>query len=119
MFVFFFEMIYMITKGISLKTQALYSLVFCCRYVDLFWNFWSLYNWCMKVVFISSSAAIIYLMKYKRPCCKTYDRKADDFNVLFVLIPCAILACLFNVALTPFEVAWAFSIYLEVFIFLL
>jgi hypothetical protein len=35
--------------GISLKTQILYVIVFCTRYMDLFWNFASLYNWCMKV----------------------------------------------------------------------
>lgn len=35
--------------GISLKTQFLYALVFLCRYVDLFWNFASMYNWTMKV----------------------------------------------------------------------
>lgn len=31
--------------GISLKTQFLYALVFVCRYLDLFWNFSSMYNW--------------------------------------------------------------------------
>ena len=31
--------------GISLKTQFLYALVFVCRYVDLFTNFASMYNW--------------------------------------------------------------------------
>jgi hypothetical protein len=35
--------------GISLKTQELYVIVFCSRYIDLLWNFASLYNWCMKV----------------------------------------------------------------------
>lgn len=29
-------------RGISLKTQELYTLVFVCRYLDLFWNFISL-----------------------------------------------------------------------------
>lgn len=36
--------------GISLKTQELYVMVFVARYLDLFWNFLSLYNWIMKVV---------------------------------------------------------------------
>jgi len=35
--------------GISLKTQELYALVFITRYLDLFWNFYSLYNSIMKV----------------------------------------------------------------------
>jgi ER lumen protein retaining receptor len=36
-------------KGVSLKTQELYALVFVCRYLDLFWNFISYYNSVMKV----------------------------------------------------------------------
>ena len=35
--------------GISLKTQELYVIVFIARYLDLFWNFLSIYNWVMKV----------------------------------------------------------------------
>lgn len=101
-------------KGISLKTQALYCLVFTCRYLDLFWNFWSLYNWVMKVIFIISSYAIAYLMKFKEPICKSYDAASDHFNVLFVIVPCAVLGLLFNVSFSPFEILWAFSIYLEV-----
>ncbi len=31
--------------GISLKTQELYVIVFVARYLDLFWNFLSIYNW--------------------------------------------------------------------------
>lgn len=70
--------------GISLKTQILYVIVFCTRYMDLFWNFASLYNWCMKVrdrpgpladrgvltnrncalqlLFITSSVGIVFIM---------------------------------------------------------
>ena len=35
--------------GISLRTQELYAIVFCSRYIDLFWNFSSMYNWLLKV----------------------------------------------------------------------
>ena len=31
--------------GISLKSQELYVIVFIARYLDLFWNFLSIYNW--------------------------------------------------------------------------
>lgn len=34
--------------GVSLKTQELYAIVFVARYLDLFWNFLSIYNWIMK-----------------------------------------------------------------------
>ena len=101
-------------KGISLKTQLLYCVVFTCRYLDLFWNFWSLYNWVMKVIFIISSYTIVYYMKFKSPICRTYDPKTDDFKVWILVIPAFILALFFNVTFTPFEILWAFSIYLEV-----
>ena len=55
--------------GLSCKTQELYLLVFCIRYVDLFMYFISLYNTCMKIFYISSTALIIYLMRYKKPYC--------------------------------------------------
>lgn len=39
------------------------------RYLDLFMYFISLYNTFMKLFFISSTAFIIYLMRYKKPFC--------------------------------------------------
>ena len=68
----------------------------------------------MKLVFIVSSYAIVYYMKFKSPICKTYDAKSDDFKVVILVVPCFILALFFNVTFTPFEILWAFSIYLEV-----
>ena len=55
--------------GLSCKTQEVYLLVFCVRYLDLFMYFISLYNTFMKIFFISSTAFIIYLMRYKKPYC--------------------------------------------------
>lgn len=49
--------------GISFKTQALYVLVFVMRYMDLFFHWISLYNFVMKIFFITSSCYILYLMK--------------------------------------------------------
>ena len=100
-------------KGISLRTQFLYCIVFTCRYVDIFWNFWSLYNWIMKVIFIITAYTIVYCMRYKIPICNTYDKINDTFNILFCIIPCFILSLFINVSFTPFEISWAFSIYLE------
>ena len=51
--------------GISFKTQALYATVFITRYLDLFYEWVSLYNFTMKVFFIASSCYILYLMKVK------------------------------------------------------
>jgi len=103
-------------KGLSLKTQFLYALVFITRYLDLFYNFTSFYNWVMKIVFITTSMGIVYLMKFRKPYCTSYDSKSDHFNIIFLIIPCFLLALVFNDNQGPFsliEVLWAFSIYLE------
>ena len=44
-------------------------MVFLIRYSDLFMYYISLYNTLMKVFFISSTALIIYLMRFKKPFC--------------------------------------------------
>lgn len=56
--------------GISFKTQALYATVFITRYLDLFYEWVSLYNFTMKVFFIASSCYILYLMKVKYRCAR-------------------------------------------------
>lgn len=62
--------IYLTTSiGLSCKTQEMYLLVFCIRYLDLFMYFISLYNTSMKIFFIGASAFTIYLMRYKKPYC--------------------------------------------------
>ena len=55
--------------GLSCKTQEIYLTVFLLRYMDIFWNFVSVYNSLMKIFFITSSALIIYAMRYKKPYC--------------------------------------------------
>ncbi len=40
------------TAGISLKSQELFLLVFITRYLDIFTNFYSLYNTAMKIVYL-------------------------------------------------------------------
>lgn len=100
-------------RGISLKTQELYTLVFVCRYLDLFWNFISLYNTVMKIVYLSTSFAILYFMRFHKVVKCTYDREQDAFRYQFLVLPCMVLAFLVPNAWTPFEVIWTFSIYLE------
>lgn len=100
-------------RGVSLKTQELYALVFICRYLDLFTNFISLYNTIMKFVFLGSSFSIIYYMKYHKVVKVTYDREQDTFRYQFLVIPCLVLAMLINERFEFMEVLWTFSIYLE------
>lgn len=101
-------------RGISLKTQELYTLVFLTRYVDLFvFKHVSLYNTSMKLIFIATSLAIIYYMRFHKVVKQTWDRQEDTFRVLFIVVPCALLALALPNARTAIEMLWSFSIYLE------
>jgi len=66
--------------GISLKTQELYLIVFVARYADLFSHFYSYYNTLMKIAFITSTAAIIYTVRFRAPWKHKYDRSHDTFK---------------------------------------
>lgn len=88
--------------GISFKTQLLYAIVFCTRYVDLFTSFISLYNSIMKIFFISSSLFIVYLIKYKFRA--THDPSIDTFKIEFLLGGAAVLGILFPYKYTVLEV---------------
>jgi ER lumen protein retaining receptor len=84
------------------------------RYIDLFMYYVSLYNTCMKVFFIGSSALIIYAMRFKKPYCQTYDSIGDDFPHIKVLLPAAaVLTALVHSGVTPWELVWSYSLWLE------
>ncbi|CEP61275.1 Erd2p LALA0_S02e10726g [Lachancea lanzarotensis] len=103
--------------GISLKTQLLYVLVFCTRYLDLLTFRWkSVYNTLMKMVFIGASVRVIQLIQE----CKTRNAVAykdmmarDTFQIKYLVGPCAILALVFNYKFTVLELCWSFSLWLE------
>lgn len=70
-------------SGISFKSQLLYAIVYCTRYLDLFFSFVSLYNSTMKMVFIGAQIYILYLMRVKfKP---TNDMQIDTFRVEYIL----------------------------------
>ena len=98
----------------SCKTQEIYLIVFCVRYIDLFMYFVSLYNTSMKIFFISSTAFIIYLMRFKVPYCTTYDKLGDKFQHFQILLPVAlVLTCILNTGWTPWQFVWSYSLWLE------
>lgn len=100
--------------GISLKSQELFFLVFVTRYVDLFTHFVSLYNTVMKVLFLLFSGAIVYVIRCREPFRSSYDKSHDTFlHLKFAVLPCAILAVVFNEEFSIMEILWTFSIYLE------
>lgn len=106
-------------EGVSLKTQELYLLVFCTRYLDLFfvhpfYDSLTLYNTCMKILYISASAGIVYLFRGKEPWKTSYKKEEDSFlHLQFAVAPCAVLALFIHSYFSFFEILWTFSIYLE------
>ena len=56
----------------------------------------SLYNSLMKLVFLASSAAILFLMRGAKGIRQTRDAAHDTFRVAFLVAPAALLALLFS-----------------------
>lgn len=100
--------------GVSCRMQEMYVIVFACRYLDLLWSFISVYNTVMKVVFITASVYLVYLMRVKPPIATTYERTHDSFKYeVYLLGPCLVLGILFTHEYTIPEVLWTFSIWVE------
>lgn len=98
--------------GLSLKMQELYAVVFVCRYLDLFWNFRSLYLSVMKLTFIGCTFYAIYLMR--RKYWHTYDKSVDSFKIIpYLVVPCFVLALIFTHEWRVGETLWTFSVLLE------
>lgn len=107
-------------SGISIRTHELFLLVFVTRYLDLFTTFYSIYNSCMKVLYIVTTALVIYTIKYKEPICSTYDKAQDSFlHWKFAVAPAFVVATITYFFQTKFaafnvlDLLWTFSIYLE------
>eukprot|EP00882_Tetradesmus_deserticola_P032890 GHRQ01037527.1.p1 GENE.GHRQ01037527.1~~GHRQ01037527.1.p1 ORF type:complete len:153 (+),score=35.41 GHRQ01037527.1:638-1096(+) len=67
----------------------------------------------MKLVFLGTSSAIVYYMRFHRIIKLTYDKEQDTFKYLLLIAPSAVLALLTTHVYTVLEVLWTFSIYLE------
>jgi len=94
--------------------QEMYALVFCFRYLDLLWSFISLYNTVMKIIFITTTIYLIYLMRFKAPISQTYDRSTDSFQYeLYLLPPCFVLGLICTDEYTIPDILWTSSIWLE------
>ena len=102
--------------GISLKTQELYFVVFATRYLDLFTTYYSLYNTLMKILYISSTGYIIYMIRETEPFKTNYDRAQDSFlHLQYAVGPSAVVALVTSIAsgFDFMEMLWYLSIYLE------
>lgn len=59
----------------------------------------------MKLVFLGSSATIIYYMRFHRVVRTTYDREQDTFKTWLLIGPCFLLALLINQEFSVIEVS--------------
>mmetsp|Transcript_1688 Transcript_1688/g.2537 ORF Transcript_1688/g.2537 Transcript_1688/m.2537 type:complete len:230 (-) Transcript_1688:1437-2126(-) len=107
-------------SGISVRTHELFLVVFVTRYLDLFTTYYSLYNSVMKVMYIVTTASIVYMIRFSQPISSTYDKAQDTFlHWKFAVAPCAIIATVTTLIghgfarLDFIELCWTFSIYLE------
>ena len=80
--------------GISFKSQLLYAIVFLTRYIDLLTHFVSFYNTVMKILYISTSLYILYLMKVRFKA--SWDPRLDTLRIEFLILPSAVLSLLFH-----------------------
>lgn len=107
-------------QGISVRTHELFLLVFVTRYLDLFFEFYSVYNSVMKVLYIVSTFMIVYTIRFQEPIKSTYDKAQDTFlHWKFAVAPCVVVALIIHVAgsglarFSLLEYLWTFSICLE------
>ena len=80
----------------------MFALVFTTRYLDLFTTFISPYNSAMKVIFIVTTYATLFLIFYNFKA--TYDSNNDTFRAELLVIPVGGLAVLVNHEFSVFEV---------------
>merc|ERR1712167_141667 len=78
--------------GLSGKSQILYFTVFLTRYLDLFTVYISMYNTCMKVIYLSATFLTCYFIYAKFR--STHNRDDDRFRMIFIIVPAAGLAAL-------------------------
>jgi len=97
--------------GVSLKTQVLYLVVFCARYVNRGLFYPPLYNVLFKAFYIVSAAAVVVLMKTRLRA--SYEKRHDTFHVAFILVLCLPFAY-FSMSFKSFEsFMLAYSLWVE------
>lgn len=78
--------------GLSYKTQEIYLVVFIARYTALIQveeiNF---HRIALKLIFLFLTIAIIFLMRFKKPYCITYDQAYDSYPHRLKIYPLSII----------------------------
>ena len=92
--------------------------MFVTRYLDLFTTFYSVYNSVVKILYITATATIIWLIRFQQPI--NYNFEQDSFpHWKFAVAPCALVALVTHYSgsgwkcFDAMELLWTFSIYLE------
>ncbi|KAJ7610155.1 ER lumen protein retaining receptor [Roridomyces roridus] len=98
-------------EGISLPTQAMYTLVFIMRYIDLSFGWVSLYNFGMKVIYIASAVYVLILMSFLYP--RTPESPMAWRAATMSVVLSAIWGLVFNYYFSVLEILWSSSIFLE------
>lgn len=104
------------TRGLSLKTQILYFLVFVTRYLDLLERTQNTYLVTFKITYIVSSAlTLVAFWWFHRNLKDSYEADKDTASMPAMIVPCIVLALILPKYKKFMEIAWAFSEYLEGF----
>ncbi len=78
--------------GVSYRTQEVYLLVFLIRYSDLlFIKQTSAWDVSFKLAYITMTLYSIYLIRFARPICVSYDSLMDKFPHRKIIIPISFL----------------------------
>ena len=93
-------------------------MVFSTRYLDLFTTFYNFYNSFMKIVYLSTTAGMIYMIKVVEPIKSTYSSSQDEFYMMKYAIGSSVLLALI-VSYNPYDfdglhLLWTYSIIQEV-----
>lgn len=107
-------------SGLSLKTQYIYLIVFLTRYTDLFFTTLNtslrVYNFFMKILFISSQCLIIFMIRAKYYY--TYDKRSDTLPLYAFIVSALVLSFFVKVPTKGLhrylqEYSWTFSVLIE------
>lgn len=89
--------------------------MFLTRYIDIFLGWKSFYIFVMKILFITITAYTMYLMRFRKPFCLSYDRDSDSLPHYYVYGAALLMAVIIHKSLNPLDFTWSFSIWLEAF----
>ena len=67
----------------------------------------------MKILFITITGYTMYLMRYRKPFCLSYDKDSDSFPHYYTYLGALFMAVLIHKSLNPMDFIWSFSIWLE------